>query len=80
MKQDLIFIGYRTFKSKNGNDCYVLDFLENPHKTQNGNVVASNISVFTEPTKFGNFIKANELLKTVSVPFEISGDKVHYII
>lgn len=79
MKDDLIYVGYRTFMSKSGNKCNVLDFITKPKKTKNGDgVYVSNISVFTEEEKYFDFIKKNQLLSTVSVSFEIIGDKVRY--
>ena len=48
MKDDLIFVGYRQFKSKIGNECNVLDFITKPKNTQDGKgVYVNNVSVFT---------------------------------
>lgn len=79
MKDDLIFVGYRQFTSKAGKDCYVVDFITKPKKAvNNNNVFVSQVAVFTDKDKFSNFVQNNKLLSTVSLGFEIVGDKVRY--
>lgn len=81
MKDDLIFVGYRQFKSKSGNECNVLDFITKPKNTQDGKgVYVNNVSVFTSLDKYNSFISNNKLLSIVSLPFEIIGNKVRYSI
>lgn len=81
MNDDLIFVGYRSFTSKSNNECNVLDFITKPKKTQDGKgVYVSNVSIFTDKDKYNSFIGNNKLLSTVSVSFEIIGNKVRYSI
>ena len=81
MQDDLIFVGYRNFTSKSNKNCYVLDFITKPKNLKNGSgVYVSNISVFTEEKKYMDFINKNKLLSIVTLPFEIVGNKVNYII
>lgn len=81
MKDDLIFIGYRQFKSKNGNECNVLDFITKPRLSKDGNTAYSNnVSVFTTTEKYSQFKSANKLLSIVSLSFEIVGNRVRYIL
>lgn len=82
MKDDLIFVGYRQFNSKKNNqDYFVIDFISKPKKSAlNNNVTVSNIAVFTDKEKFSEFVQSHKLLETISVPFEIQGDKVKYFI
>lgn len=81
MSDELIFVGYRSFTSKSNNDCNVLDFITKPKKTTDGKgVYISNVSIFCDKDKYNNFIANNKLLSTVSVSFEIVGNKVRYSI
>lgn len=82
MKDDLIYVGYRQFNSKKNNqDYFVIDFISKPKKSAiNGNMTVSNIAVFTDKQKFSDFVQSHKLLETISVPFEIQGDKVKYFI
>lgn len=81
MKDDLIFVGFRQFKSKSNNDCNVLDFITKPKMTQDGKgSYSNNVSVFTTPEKYSSFISANKLLSIVSLNFEIVGNRVRYIL
>ena len=81
MKDDLIFVGYRQFKSKSGNECNVLDFITKPKNTQDGKgVYVNNVSVFTTLEKYNTFKSSTKLLSIVSVSFEIVGNKVIYSI
>lgn len=82
MKEDLIFVGYRQFNSKKNNqDYFVIDFITKPKKSAvNNNVTATPIQVFVEKQKFSDFVQSHKLLETISVSFEIQGDKVRYFI
>lgn len=81
MKEDLIFVGYRSFMSKSNNECNVLDFITKPKLSSDGNTAyVSNVSVFTDEAKYSEFIRNTKLLSVVSVPFEINGNKVRYSI
>lgn len=81
MSDDLIFVGYRSFTSKSNNECNVLDFITKPKNTQDGKgVYVSNVSIFTDKDKYNGFIANHKLLSTVSVSFEIVGNKVRYSI
>ena len=81
MKDDLIFIGYRQFKSKSNIDCNVLDFITKPKLTQDGKgAYSNNVSIFTTPDKYSQFISANKLLSIISLNFEIVGNRVRYVL
>lgn len=81
MEEELIFVGYRQFTSKNNNVCNVLDFITKPKNRQDGKVVyTNNVSVFTTDEKYHNFITNVKILSTVKIPFEIVGNKVKYSI
>lgn len=81
MKDDLIFVGYRQFKSKNGNECNVLEFITKPKMSQDSKTCyINNVSIFTTPEKYSNFISSTKLLSLVQCSFEIIGNKVRYSI
>lgn len=81
MQDDLIFVGYRRFTSKSNNECYVLDFITQPKELRNGSgMYVSQVSVFVEEKKYLSFVEKNKLLSIVTLPFEIVGNKVRYII
>lgn len=81
MKDELIFSGYKAFKSKKGNDCYCLNFITLPKKITNGDgVYTTDVAVFCDKDKYSDFIKNNQLLSKVSVAFEIIGNRVKYFI
>ena len=81
MKDDLIYVGYRQFKSKNGNECNVLEFITKPKITQDGkSCYVNNVSIFTTADKYSSFIANTKLLSIVQCSFEIIGNKVRYSI
>jgi hypothetical protein len=81
MKEDLIFVGYRSFMSKSNNECNVLDFITKPKLAADGeSAYVSNVSVFTNKEKYENFIDNTKLLSIVPISFEINGNKVRYSI
>lgn len=81
MKDDLIFVGYRSFNSKSGNKCNVLDFITKPKASNdNKSMYVNNVSIFTDKEKYNNFISNNKLLSIITVSFEIVGNKVRYYI
>lgn len=81
MKDELMFVGYRQFTSKSNNECNVLEFITKPKKSDvSGSVYVSNVSVFTTPEKYVDFIQNTKLLSFVQVSFEIVGNKVKYSI
>ena len=81
MKEDLIFVGYRSFMSKSNNECNVLDFITKTKLAADGeSAYVSNVSVFTNKEKYENFIDNTKLLSIVPISFEINGNKVRYSI
>ena len=81
MKEDLIFVGYRSFMSKSNNECNVLDFITKPNMSADNNTVyVSNVSVFADKAKYSEFIRNTKLLSVVPVSYEINGNKVRYSI
>lgn len=81
MKEDLIFVGYRSFMSKFNKECNVLDFITKPKLASDGeSAYVSNVSVFTNKEKYENFIDNTKLLSIVPISFEINGNKVRYSI
>ena len=81
MKEDLIFVGYRSFMSKSNNECNVPDFITKPKLSADNNTAyVSNVSVFTDKAKYSESIRNTKLLSVVPVSYEINGNKVRYSI
>lgn len=79
MDKDLLFIGYRSFKSKSEKMCYILSFLTPPVVSQDGSsCYTTNVDIFTDEDKFNAFIKAHSILEYVKIQYDIVGDKVRY--
>lgn len=79
MDSDLLFVGYRSFKSKSEKMCYILSFLTPPTVSQdNSSCFTTNVDIFTDESKFNAFIKAHEILEYVKIQYDIVGDKVRY--
>lgn len=79
MSNDLVFVGYRSGKSKKDEDYYVLNFITPPVVSEDGtSAYTSNVSIFTTKDKYNQFISENELLSTNVIPCSICGDKVRY--
>ena len=79
MDRDLLFIGYRCFKSKSEKMCYILSFLTPPTYNKDGtSCFTKNIDVFTEQDKYNAFIKSHKVLEYVKIQYDIVGDKVNY--
>lgn len=79
--QDLVFIGYRSFKGKKDvNKIYfVLQFITIPVKSQDGKTAyCKSIDLFASENSYSDFISEHELLETVAIPYEINGDKVSF--
>lgn len=79
MDNDLLFVGYRSFKSKSEKMCYILSFLTPPTVSQDGtSCFTTNVDIFTDENKFNAFIKSHEILNYVKIQYDIIGDKVRY--
>lgn len=79
MSNDLVFIGYREGLSKKGGNYFLLSFITHPTVTEDGKCAFfSNVDIFVDVDKYNQFIKENELLSVIAVPFNIFGDKVRY--
>lgn len=78
-KQDLIYVGYRSFNGKKDPEkvYYVLEFMTQPIVTK-VSAYCQNINIFVDKEVYNNFIKTNDLLDTVEVNYHIIGDKVQY--
>lgn len=77
----MLFCGYRNFKSKAGNDCYVLNFLT-PVVVSKDNSRANSeiISVFTDDKKYNDFKNSVALMSQYDVIQDVQGSKVYYSI
>lgn len=77
----MLFCGYRNFKSKAGNDCYVLNFLT-PVVVSKDNSRANSeiISVFADEKKYNDFINSVALMSQYDVIQDVQGSKVYYSI
>lgn len=79
MSNDLVFIGYREGASKKGGNYFLLNFITYPTVTKEGRCVfSSNVDIFVDSDKYNQFIKENDLLSVITVPFNIIGNKVCY--
>lgn len=79
MDKDLLFIGYRSFKSKSEKMCYILSFLTPPIVSQDGSsCYTTNVDIFTDEDKYNAFVKAHSILEYVKIQYDIVGDKVRY--
>lgn len=77
--QDLIFVGFSSFKGKKDTTktYFKLQFISIPTKTRDGkSAYYKTIDLFVDSSIYDSFIEDNALLDTVSIPYEISGDKV----
>lgn len=81
MDKDLLFIGFRCFKSKSEKMCYILSFLTPPQTSNDGNsCFTTQVDIFTDESKYNAFVKAHSILESVKVKYDIYGDKVRYYI
>lgn len=80
MEENVIFTGYKQFKSKKGNDCNVLTFITQPKKGFDGkSVFVNDISIFLDSVEaYNKFITEHKLLSTVPVKVTVNGDKAYY--
>ena len=79
MSDELIYTGYRSFKSKKGVDCYVLDFITKPKKRLDvDSIYVTPVSIFCTAEEFDKFRNENKLLSIVKVSFDIVGNNVRY--
>lgn len=79
--QDLVFIGYRSFKGKKdvNKTYFVLQFITIPVKSQDGKTAyCKSIDLFASEDSYSDFISEHELLETVAVPYVVNGDKVSF--
>lgn len=78
-KQELVYVGFRSFNGKNDTSkvYYVLSFLTLPI-VSNERGYCKSIDIFVNKDEYNYFIKNNNLLDTVEVSYEIYGDKVKY--
>ena len=81
MREELLFTGYRCFKSKSEKMCYILSFLTPPTVSQDGSsCFTTQVDIFVDESKYQAFIKAHGILEKVELGFEIRGDKVRYYV
>ena len=81
MTEELLFTGYRCFKSKSEKMCYILSFLTPPRESQDKNsCFTSQVDIFTDESKYKAFINNNNVLDFVKLNYEIIGDKVRYFV
>lgn len=78
MKGELVFCGYSNFNSKDGTKhYYVLNFFTYP-SVSDDKALSEPVNLFVTEDKYSDFIKSNDLLSVVEIPFEIIGNKVRY--
>ena len=77
----MLFVGYRKFRSKNDKDCFVLNFLT-PIRISSDDSRADSevISVFTDESKYNEFLKTNKLMSESEVKQDVVGSRVYYSI
>lgn len=78
MEQKAYYVGHSTFKSKSGNQLYVLQFVSQSNRSDNSGVEASLISVFVNRDIFETFIVSNDFFDETVLSVRIVGDKVYY--
>lgn len=78
---NMLFCGYRNFKSKAGNNCFVLNFLTPVVISQDNSRASSEIiSVFADENKYFDFIKKTPVMSKYDVKQDVVGSKVYYSI
>lgn len=81
MEKEVMFVGYKSFESKKGNKCYLLNFLPSPEFNRDKTACyCSLIDVFTNENNYNLFIDEHEIMSTVSINVDIVGDRVRYSI
>lgn len=75
-----IFIGFKSFKSKAGKQCYVISLVFIDFDEMNQRATYFVKDVFTDEKVYNNFVNEHQLLDTVDVKREIVGDVVRYYI
>jgi len=79
--QDLVFVGYSSFKGKKdaNKTYYKLSFISIPVQTQDKkSAYYKSIDLFVSDEVYDEFISCHELLETVAVPYVVVGDKVSF--
>lgn len=79
--QDLVFIGYSSFKGKKdvNKTYYKLSFISIPVQTQDKkSAYCKSIDLFVNDSCYEDFIDSHELLETVAIPYVVTGDKVSF--
>lgn len=79
--QDLVFVGYSSFKGKKDINkiYYKLQFISIPMKTlDNKSAYYKTIDLFVSEEVYEDYIVNHELLETVAVPYLVIGDKVSF--
>lgn len=79
--QDLVFVGYSSFKGKKdvNKTYYKLSFITIPVPTQDKkSAYYKSIDLFVSDEVYDEFIRCHELLETVAVPYVVIGDKVSF--
>lgn len=76
-KQELLFIGFKSFKSKNEKQCCILSFLTKPINSKMG-CYCKPVDIFVTQQEYDSFLHENDIMSWVEVSFEIVGDKVRF--
>ncbi len=75
----VLFVGYGSFKSKAGNDCFLIKVLTPPKISDDkSRADAELVSIFTEEEKYNKFIKTNGLMTECDVSVSVIGTRVKY--
>lgn len=76
-KQELLFIGFRSFESKAGKKCFLLSFITHPINYQGG-CFCKPVDIFVTQQEYDSFLNENDVMCWVNLSYEIVGDKVRF--
>lgn len=75
MQKEALYVGYSSFKSKKGNQLYLLQFLVTENVT--GGVSSEIVSVFVDESTYNSYI-GNEIMSESLLGVRIVGQRVFY--
>ena len=75
-----VFVGYKSFQSKNGKQCNVISLVFIELDEVNRRATYFTKDIFTGEKEYNNFVNEHELLSTISVRRSFVGDSVRYYI